>query len=159
MREIKFRAWFGPPHYSEPHMAYLDANDDFGGASATWQLRYLQHPEEDGPIYMQYTGLRDKNGVEIYEGDILQRPSTINKEFHGDWIRDEVTYKPGVFFVSHVASEKGRLPRGYTAGELLNNYFDYDGKLFAFATDYMPECEGEVIGNIYENPELLEQSL
>jgi YopX protein len=69
MREIKFRAWFPKEHYSEPHMAYLDIDDEFGGASATWQLRYLQHPEPDGPIYMQYTGLQDKNGVEIYQSD------------------------------------------------------------------------------------------
>lgn len=141
MRDIKFRAWDG----ERMHKAFdLSQNPLYW-----WQDLH------DSPL-MQYTGLKDKNGVEIYEGDILQRPSTINKEFHGDWIRDQVTYKPGVFFVSHIASEKGRLPRGYTAGELLNSYFDYDGKLFAFATDYMPECEGEVIGNIYENPELLE---
>lgn len=104
----------------------------------------------------QYTGLKDRHGVEIYEGDILQRESSINRDYHGEWIRDEVIYKPGVFFVSHISSDKGKLPRGYTAGELLSSYFDYDGKLFAFGSDYEPSCFGEVIGNIYENHELLE---
>lgn len=52
--------------------------------------------------------------------------------------------------------KKGKLPRGYTAGPLLDSYFDYDSKLYAFGEDYQPHCIGEVIGNIYENGNLLE---
>lgn len=144
MREIKFRAWDGNQMFVPAirHSGY-DLNE------------LLQSFGDDGLKLMQYTGLKDKNGVEIYEGDILQRESSINSDYHGEWIRDEVIYKPGVFFVRHISSDKGKLPRGYTAGELLSSYFDYDGKLFAFGINYEPSCLGEVIGNIYEHSELL----
>lgn len=150
MREIKFRAWDGekmilPGSPNEHLIAAVIFNIPGSG-----KYEFLK--------IMQYTGLKDKNGKEICVGDILQRPSSINSEYHGAWIRDEVIYKPGVFFASHVSSEKGKIPRGYTAGELLDSHFDYDGKSFAFHDDYQPRTQSEVIGNIYENPELLEGS-
>lgn len=145
MREIKFRAWDGKRIFVPAiHHSGYDLNE------------LLYSFDSDGVKLMQYTGLKDKNGMEIYEGDILQRASSINSDYHGEWIRDEVIHKPGQWFSSHVSSEKGKLPRGYTAGPLLDSYFDYDGKLYAFGKDYEPACTGEVIGNIYENPELLE---
>lgn len=145
-REIKFRAWDDAIIHIMPQMV---------GPFMIKDSVLASYANINAPL-MQYTGLKDKNGVEIYEGDILQRPSTINSEYHGDWIRDEVTSKPGQWFASHVSSEKGGLPRGYTAGPLIDSYFEYDGKLYAFHEGYEPECMGEVIGNIYENPELLE---
>ena len=82
-------------------------------------------------IPLQYTGLKDKNGKEIYEGDVIRTDNY--KGIH-------------VFVVEYE--------------------FDYCGALGAFVFNTKDEassvhCEanetGDVIGNIYENPELLEK--
>jgi uncharacterized phage protein (TIGR01671 family) len=81
---------------------------------------------------MQYTGLKDKNRVEIYEGDII----TINhpykeRSWTGEVVYDGYKFNGGGFFFSH---------------------FDDPSSLFSEGTKYI-----EVIGNIYENPELLQK--
>jgi hypothetical protein len=78
-------------------------------------------------VVMQFTGLLDKNGKEIYEGDILK----INL-YNDEWKTKVRTYL-------------GRLiidVEGY----------DWNTTALSFLDD---EAETEVIGNIYENPELL----
>jgi uncharacterized phage protein (TIGR01671 family) len=105
-------------------------------------------------IWMQFTGLLDKKGKEIWEGDIIKKPITANKEYHGDFCYEEIIKSHGQFITSHISSEKGRLPRGYLRGFLLD-CFDYSMKLFLWDDKYKPSTEIEIIGNIHENPELL----
>lgn len=63
MREIKFRAW---------HKADEKMYEVYGFAQNKWFLKGKQFPMPNGAVViMQYTGLRDKNGKEIYEGDLL----------------------------------------------------------------------------------------
>jgi uncharacterized phage protein (TIGR01671 family) len=113
MREIKFRAFvdgqMGKPY--NPHdPAFLSSGGIF--------------PE--GTVFMQYTGLKDKNGKEIYEGDIV-----IYQMLEGTIIHDVTEYIEEVHFV--------------------DGSFDVDG-----APLYVVSEGCEVIGNIYENPELLQ---
>lgn len=79
-------------------------------------------------VIMQYTGLKDKNGKEIYEGDILLCESR-KPYLLVEWDQEELTYR---------AKEKLNTAYGYKLSSF--NIFGYF----------------EVVGNIYENPELLE---
>lgn len=89
--------------------------------------RYLVKPETVG----QFTGLLDKNGKEIYEGDILESKDSTNIDEENRVVRNEVTFKDGAFgIIGEITS-------------CLLSFFDY------YITDEV------VIGNIYDNPELL----
>ncbi|HBJ2612641.1 TPA: DNA-packaging protein [Clostridium botulinum] len=121
MREIKFRAW----NNSHNTMEYDIQNDYdcilscFGGFlnNEFWEV-------------MQYTGLKDKNGKEIYEGDILQGGylNPLTKDFQSR--KYLIEYKNGCF--------KGTLIGSSPYGDTWLNFI-----------------KGEVIGNIYENLELV----
>ena len=132
MREIKFRGkrldgrwiygdlWHRP--YAKDCVTIVSFMEDTG---TTGGLEVI--PETVG----QYTGLKDKNGKEIYEGDIittdLERPYLV------------VEYRNGAFMLN--------------CNDGLEDYYD-----IFFATSEDPKevyKYGEVIGNIYENPELI----
>jgi hypothetical protein len=68
MREIKFRAWF-PQDAREGKSAMGEVHSSYEGQSLN---DFIADAVEIGIILMQYTGLKDKNGKEIYEGDVLR---------------------------------------------------------------------------------------
>jgi uncharacterized phage protein (TIGR01671 family) len=107
-REIKFRFWRDNKMQTAHQLnSYEDYN--FSG---------------DGEILMQFTGLHDKNGKEIYEGDILKKHYGSSVPiFAVAW------HKEGMMFIQNDG---------------------YDKPLFEISPEYI-----EIIGNIYENPELL----
>lgn len=122
MREIKFRAWFTMYQGKGPVTVYAgDVANFYLGQNMAARI---------GGVLMQYTGLKDKNGREIYEGDIV-RVIAPEGERQGDrWIVEWVNCG----FKLHWA-EEGDLP-------------EWDRWI-----DITPIVS--VIGNIYENHDLL----
>jgi YopX protein len=115
-REIKFRAWDGKKKdWISKFRIYSDGGKVVGVNHAYGNIHL-----------MQFTGLKDKNGKEIYEGDLVK----LDEYRHGPEVRE-------IFW-------SNKSDCGFT-------WHDGLGLIF---------CEGnvehfEVIGNIYENPELL----
>lgn len=114
MRDIKFRAWHRHDGMQTPWLEIID-----GGACQAMTGK----PDE----IMQFTGLKDKNGAEIYEGDLIELFE--NK-------------------------------KGCAEVVFLNDYVG--GWNLAFKNEFASlgarnQQDLEVIGNIHENPELLEK--
>lgn len=137
-RELKFRVW----DKTSDSMLYQDDFERVELDTKNKMVTLIAEEESDKSHYvldyedgieaeiLQYTGLKDKNGKEIYEGDILSI-----KIYSGDKVIVEgktvVEFKDGCFGVIW----------GYDKAFLsLNSFF---------------KAKFEVIGNIYENPELL----
>ncbi len=129
MREIKFRAWDERCN----KMMYPDKDNP------SWVV--LKHKEMfDILKLMQFTGLKDKNEKEIYEGDIVKFPSNLNIFVEIEYSNDKKTIPKEI--ISEVKFEEGAFYFKWMYG--------YEGKEVSFN-------QTEVIGNIYENPELLEE--
>lgn len=113
-REIKFRAW----DKKEKKMIYptFITNDK----------------KDDDYIYLQYTGLEDKNGIEIYEGDIV--------DFRHGERKLYIAFNLGQWSMCGCLNEPNKDYRN------LDHYVNHDGPI-------------EVIGNIYDNLDLLESEV
>ena len=160
MREIKFRAW----NKKKKIMVYEDEDNssqyldgwmasDVQVLNQTLNYEYVLEKYE----FMQYTGLKDKNGKEIYEGDIILtqpfRDKPFSHKFKEKRLRGIVVYniKCGKNFVGEPDKIK------YWGAEWNVDIIDKkDYKKYCnFSWGSFFECE--VIGNIYENSELLKE--
>lgn len=136
-REIKFRPWdgakfgyvsIGNDRITWPAPEYFEQKVAGKGEGTPEQVRFF-----DVVCFQQFTGLRNKNGKEIYEGDII-KTREMNR------VTDPVDY-------------------GMTGLKLsLPQQVRFEHSCFYPLACWMrpEEMEWEVIGNIYENPELLD---
>lgn len=118
-RPIKFRAW-------DNRLKKMNYAPDYDGMSHKINDQFNEKSYQKDLIWMQFTGLLDKNGREIYEGDVYRHITESTSGFEV-LMREEigiVKWKEGVCSVG-----------------------------FQFLTHY---SNIEIIGDIYENPELLE---
>lgn len=133
MRKSKFRAWADGEMLDD-----ISTDTDDFTSMLNKTFAYLQ--ESENVKFMQFTGLLDKNGKEVYEGDIIK---SCDYPFHD--INRNLNYLGEVYFCDvnlgyyiefHRISKR---VRGDVFDRMLTDFDDL-----------------EVIGNIYENSELLE---
>ena len=129
MREIKFRA----KRLDNGEWAYGDLMRDTVGGCYVFPIDCAALYKENAILpetIGQYTGLKDTNGKEIYEGDIIR-----SFDSNGEAILHYIVWEEARF----VALYKGR---------------NFSHKCF-LKQDWLDEFEKEVIGNIYDNKNLL----
>lgn len=137
-RVIRFRAWM-----KEERQMVMVAQIDFTFDLVTgYRVWKSTGPDEETRMYeesskcelMQFTGLHDKNGKEIWEGDVVRYPSGEVASVYWSEVRE------------------GVMPC-YALEPVYRESFDDS---FAPALDHDTYHRLEVIGNIYENPEFIQ---
>jgi len=147
-REIMFRVW------CLDNKCFLDPNGNSpGGRLQPWCLLSFYgevisgadnmgafvDSDQSNYVIQQYTGLRDRNGIKIYEGDIVFHKSFSICHFYGRTVTQN-------FFIKFVLRDNNL--------EYCLTYRDpKDHSIYNIWTGN----EVEIIGNIFENPELLKE--
>lgn len=141
MREIKFRVWNGHNMFNNVQVGAMYLGDLI--ADPQWNL-------------MQYTGLHDKNGREIYEGDIVKYHMVRSYGDHFD--PDTLGFIGTDWDVD--ANIIGKVSIWRSMGVMMTNIITDDQDMFCkeypVPKRWHVTHDCEVIGNIYENPDLLE---
>ena len=131
MREIKFRAWLKEDKkmVNVETMDFTDKSIQYLKKSEIINAYILRRESDDDVELMQYTGLKDKNDKEIYEGDILF--------FRDENMKYIVVWQDAAFIIKSIEIRK------------------YSEKM-CWLDDTEICCE--IVGNIYENKKLLEEN-
>jgi uncharacterized phage protein (TIGR01671 family) len=136
MREIKFRAWLSWDEAGRNmgKMIFTELREfkrDIGFLASDDMIQMRESKSFMGVYWTQHTGLNDKNWEGIYEGDIVQN-------FEPD--NFVIEYSNGSFWCV-----------GYSKGKPIVDMFEP----YILSSKAVESEQLEIIGNIYENPELL----
>lgn len=139
MREIKFRAWF-----KEKSRMYNVGSIDFDLGKIDVFPKLVYYLDFDEVELMQYTGLKDKNGKEIYEGDLFDYGGFGSVEVKLGYYDNGKQYEDrdagyGWYLLGH----NKKHPYCHSI-----DYLDWGPSVGSF--------NKQVIGNIYENLELVQ---
>ena len=139
MRELKFRLvhdgkivgyekWYYDAQNQETDRWSTQRQWLYSADGEDWMPGHIRHDSKD-----QFAGLKDKNGGEIFARDIVKFNWSADSGYepNGTEMIDEVVFRDGCFYFVNRETDGG-----------------------AYAFRHAPHCE--VIGNIHENPELLE---
>lgn len=132
MRQIKFRAW--NKDANSFYESIGTSTNFFFGINSKERLvfeKYLGKGQWQEEPLQQYTGLKDKNGKEIYEGDLVKIFDWGLEAHKVEWAEELGMWSIAVFLIDQKMMES------------VNDKTDWEGKIF------------EVVGNIYENSELV----
>lgn len=147
-RPIKFRAWsLKEKAMREVAWIRYDNGQDVSSVGVYWddgQHNGATRLDAEDVVVLQYTGLKDKNGVEIYEGNIV-------KILYTDW-PSQLDSRPEL---SHEEYLDSLALTRVVIWSVQGFYVSHRVGGYAESMDTGPHGYIEVIGNIYENPELL----
>ena len=136
MKEIKFRAW----NHFEKRWINFDKTKLTCHGISRWHYELLNDTKTQDWEWNQYTGLKDRSGKEIYEGDILSSPNPPSCDLR-HYVEWSDKYH-GWQIISLPMSEN-------------KNKTDGCPQLWAGLSDANDFGGFKIIGNLYENPELL----
>jgi uncharacterized phage protein (TIGR01671 family) len=145
MRQIKFRAW----HEDDKTMVYFNNKK---AKTDRYQSSYMiaLFDGDFGDVMMQYTGLKDATGKEIYEGDIVKVPFITNH-----YQDDDPDFKEGYYIgIVSITASKGMCLNSVTKFETTDPMKEYTREKYKRSLSFSASfCF--VMGNIREDMQLL----